>query len=283
MIKIGITGSNGMLGKDIACLLGSENKYNLFLFDLPEYDITDYNTIKKIIHSSDIIINCAAYTAVDKAEKEADKCHEVNSSAIKKLASAAAQIGRYVIHISTDFVFGDNSNTLLNELSRTNPLGIYGKSKLEGEYNLEKSGADYSIIRVQWTYGKYGNNFISKIIELSERINTLTVVDDQIGSPTSTLDIARAISCFIDKQPKGLFHFAAKGFVSRYETAKFIFETLNLNKNVVPCPSEKFPAPAKRPKNSRFDCSKIDKILDFERPRWDCSLDKFLKKNYSNL
>lgn len=283
MVKIGITGASGMLGKEINEMLSSSENYDLLLFDLPEYDINNSDVIKKIVDSSDIIVNCAAYTAVDKAEDEIKKCYQINSNSVKNLAETASFYGKYIIHISTDFVFGDITDSPLNEYSETNPLGIYGKSKLEGEELLADTSRNYSIIRIQWTYGKHGNNFISKVIDLSEEMDSFSVVTDQVGSPTATADVAKAIQCFIEKRPIGLFHFASRGYVSRFEVAKYILKTLKINKTINPCTSEKFPTPAKRPKNSKFDCSKIDKILDYERPTWDSSLNIFLKENYSKF
>ena len=266
-----------MLGKDLAQLLTSKG-FDLDTFCYPEYDITREADIKKIIHQSDVIVNCAAYTNVDGAESDIENCYAVNTEAVGKLGDHAAEIGKYLIHISTDFVFGDKSDGPLNEKSITNPLGIYGKSKLEGELLLAKSGCMHSTIRVEWTYGQHGNNFITKILSLATKLNELKVVDDQFGSPTSTTDIAQAILFFIKHKVQGLYHFSAEGYVNRYEAAKAIFDILDIDKKIVPCSSSTFPTPAKRPSNSRFDCSKIDKILDYKRPSWKDSLRKYLSE-----
>ena len=281
MTKVGITGAKGMLGYDLASLLARNNNYEVHLFDLPEFDITNRNHLKKIVHSSDIIVNCAAYTAVDNAETDSNRCYAVNAAATKILGTLALKFKKYLVHISTDFVFGDDSEKPLTEMSQTNPLGIYGQSKLDGEQLLADTTAKNSIIRVQWTYGKHGNNFISKILTLADKFDSLNVVNDQFGSPTHTEDVAKAILCFIKKQPEGLFHFASKNYTSRYETAKLICRTLKLKTAITPCTSDHFPTPASRPKNSRFDCSKIDAILDFDRPLWQNSLKTFLLKNHS--
>jgi dTDP-4-dehydrorhamnose reductase len=280
MINIGITGSNGMLARDLIDLLSDKNIYNLNCYDLPDFDLTSKVDLNKIVKESDIIVNCAAYTAVDDAENNTNASFAVNSNAVESLGKLVSKYNKYLIHISTDFVFGNESDNMQDENSETNPLGIYGESKLEGEQLLSKTNAKFSIIRIQWTYGKYGNNFISKILNLSTKLDTLKIVDDQIGSPTCTEDVARAISCFIEKQPTGLFHFAANDYASRYSTAEYIFKTLNIKRNLIPCTSDEFPAPAQRPKNSRFNCKKIDKILNFKRPDWKSSLKHFLDKNY---
>jgi dTDP-4-dehydrorhamnose reductase len=280
MTTIGITGGRGMLGSDINEKAEAAG-YKVNIYDLPECDLRDEKNIEQIVGSNDIIINCAAYTAVDKAESEKDICSEINAEVPGKIGKLAAEQGKYVIHISTDFVFGDSSSEPLTEESLTNPLSIYGATKLEGEKKLAESGCRNAVIRVQWTYGKNGNHFVSKIIELAEKMPELKVVADQYGSPTPTSAAADAVLCFVRKQIEGLFHFAAEGYTNRFETAKFILNELNIDIPLSPCDSSCFPAPAKRPLNSRFDCSKIDKVLDFRRPEWKEAMKKFIAGNYS--
>lgn len=278
-MKVAILGGQGMLGYDIFNLANSKS-YHVERYDLPEHDITDYAGLEKTVSSNDIIINCAAYTAVDRAESDVGRCHKVNAEAVGELGELCVEYDRYLVHISTDFVFGNSDNIPLSENSPTNPLGVYGATKLEGERLLLETGARSAVIRVQWTYGKNGANFISKIIDLANRLDSLKVVDDQVGSPTHTYDVARAVLCFIEKekQPEGLFHFAAEGYVSRYDVAKFICEELNISKPLYPCTSNEFKTDAERPLNSRFDCSKIDKEINFTRPEWHDSLRSFLQK-----
>ena len=279
-MKIGITGGNGMLGSDIAKAAKKEGLTPI-LYDLPDFDITKQESIDKMIAESDIIINCAAYTAVDKAEAEPDIAAAVNAEAVKKIADSAKIAGKYLLHISTDFVFGDDSETPMNENFPTNPLSVYGATKLHGEEALKESGCKHAIIRIEWTYGSNGNNFITKIAEFAKKLDQLSVIDDQIGSPTPTKSVAQAAICFVKHRTEGLYHFAAKNYASRYEVAKFILEELKLPTPVSPCSSSEFPTPAQRPKNSRFDCSKIDKVLDFERPEWQTALREFLANNLS--
>ena len=280
-MKIGIIGGNGMLGKDLSLILMS-NGFESEIFDLPEYDITKEADLQKIVHNADVIVNCAAYTAVDKAESEIKKCYAINAEAVGQLGKYAAEAEKYLIHISTDFVFGDNCTKALNEKSHTNPLGVYGKSKLEGERLLKLSGGRYSIIRIEWTYGINGENFISKILALASKLDELKVVDDQFGCPTSTVDVSHAILSFIKNSPQGLYHFAANGYANRYETACAIFDILGIEKRIIPCSSSTFSTPAKRPENSRFDCTKIDRILNYVRPDWKDSLKKYLYKISAN-
>lgn len=282
MKHIGILGAKGMLGSDII-LLAKEKKIDVVPFDIPEFDITNEAHIKERLADFDTIINCAAYTNVDGAETEKDKAWQVNAIAVGKLANFAKKQQIKILHVSTDFIFGDNSAEPLDEESPTCPLSEYGKSKLEGEKLLCESGCNFAIIRIEWTYGSKGNNFVRKIIELAKSKPRIKVVADQIGSPTRTEQVARAIFCLLERDQEGIFHFAAKGWASRFEVAKFIIEKCDFKTEILPCCSEDFPTPAKRPKNSRFNCSKIDKILNFERETWQEGLKSFLLKHKNDL
>jgi len=275
-MRMAVIGGNGMLGYDV-CALSVSLGYEVIGYDLPMYDITKPGILEFIVNSTDIIINCAAYTAVDKAESEQKKCYEINSRCVEKLGFLVAEKRKYLVHISTDFVFGDNTDVLLNESSNVNPLGVYGKSKLEGELALQKTGAVFSILRIQWIYGVNGDNFVSKIIKAANINDTLKIVSDQIGSPTPTTAVSKGIMALVKIRQEGLFHFASKGYASRFDVARFVFDEIGLSKNIIPCVSEEFIISAKRPKNSRFDCSKIDKILPFERLSWQTDLREFLK------
>lgn len=275
MKKLGIFGGKGMLGCELCGISRSEG-FEPIVYDLPDFDIRDEKNLDYAFDDADIFVNCAAYTNVDRAEEELEKAMDINAFAVEKMGKAASSRGKYLLHISTDFVFGDNSERKLTETDKVNPLGIYGKSKLRGEKLLQDTDAYHSIVRIQWTYGKHGNNFISKILALSKKMQSLKVVSDQIGSPTWTADAARAIISLLKNKAEGLFHFASDGYASRYETAKFAFKTLGIDTEVFPCSSSAFETAADRPLNSRFDCSKIDKVLDFKRPNWQDSLKNFL-------
>jgi dTDP-4-dehydrorhamnose reductase len=245
--KIVLLGARGMLGSEVYSLFTDKN---ITALDLPEFDITNKSLLEKTIEGANIVINCAAYTDVEKAESQADLAFKVNAEAVGNLAELAGRNNAYVIHISTDFVFDGKKNTPYLETDPANPINAYGKSKLQGELLLTQKHNLFSIIRVQWTYGKSGNNFIAKLVSLSRQKNSLKVVDDQLGSPTWTLEAAKAIREFIVKKPQGLFHFAAAGSASRYEMAKFVFEKLKLNTEIVPCISSEFKTAAQRPLNS---------------------------------
>jgi len=277
MSRIALLGGKGMLGSDLAELAESAG-HEVSVFDLPEFNITQNDDIRNAVSHADVIVNCAAYTAVDKAESERETCKAVNASAVESLAKFSKKKNKYLIHISTDFVFGDESENALSEDDTPSPLSWYGITKLEGEKLLQASDCRNAIVRLEWTYGTHGVNFISKLLEAANRNPKLKVVGDQTGSPTWTADAARAIMCLIKNRTEGLYHFAADGYASRYEVAKFILREKNIDKEIISCSSSVFPTPAKRPKNSRFNCSKIDKILDFKRSSWQESMADFLKE-----
>ena len=275
---IGITGGNGMLGSDLK-LIAEKNGFKTILFDLPEFDITNDTSLQTIVDKSDIIVNCAAYTAVDKAEEEYDTAFAINATAVANLAKKVEKANKYLIHISTDFVFGDKVDTPLNEKSEPNPLSVYGKTKLEGEKLLAKTKCKHAIIRVEWTFGKNGNNFISKIAELATSRDELKVVADQVGSPTPTTEVAKAILSFIKNKTEGLYHFSSNGYATRFDVAELIVKYLSLKTTLTPCKTKDFQTPAQRPLNSKFDCSKIDSVLDFKRVDWKDAIKNYLTKN----
>lgn len=274
--RIVLLGANGMLGSDIYRLCTDSN-LNIIPFDLPDFDITDKNLLEKAVEKADIVINCAAYTNVEKAETEAGQAFKVNAEAAGNLARTAHKKNIYVIHISTDFVFDGTKETPYLEIDKPNPISVYGKSKLDGETLLIKNHNSFAIIRVQWTYGKNGMNFITKLVSLAKQKDSLKVVNDQLGSPTSTQEAANAVLEFAAKKPQGIFHYAAAGFASRYDVAKFVFEKLKLNTELLPCKSDEFQTAAKRPLNSRFCCDKIQALLDKPIAVWQKPLERFLK------
>ncbi len=277
--KVAVLGGKGMLGSDLMAKLEASNKFEALCFDLPEFDITKADDIEKIIANTDIVINCAAYTNVDKAEDEPELAFAINTNALSLLGASALKHNVYVIHISTDFVFDGKLNRPYTEDDEPNPLNVYGKSKLAGELRLAESGCKHCIMRVEWSYGLNGTNFITKIIERAISINQpIRVVSDQIGSPTWTSDMAKAILFLLNERPQNaIFHFAAKGFASRFDVAKFVFEQMDKPEKVIPCSSSEFPQKAMRPLNSCFNTAKIQSILPYPIPDWKDSLDAFLK------
>ena len=275
--KITILGGKGMLGIDLA-RQGKERSVAFEVFDLPDFDITNDQHLSDVVRNSSIIVNCAAYTNVDKAESEAELTYKVNAEAVGHLAILAKQANVWVLHISTDFVFDGKSDKPYVETDTPNPINTYGASKLAGEQLLVESRCRHCIMRVEWTYGQAGNNFVTKLIQRAKTNKTLKVVDDQLGSPTATTEVAKVICKLLPNRPEGLFHFASQGYVSRFDMAKFIFDKLKWKINLSSCKTSDFPTPAQRPLNSCFDCRKIKDLLDEPIRPWQGPLESFLRK-----
>ena len=275
--KVAIFGGRGMLGTDLARQC-AEQGLNFEVFDLPDFDITNHQQLSHVVRHASIIVNCAAYTSVNKAESEAELAYQVNAKAVGHLGALARQAGIWLLHISTDFVFDGKSDRPYVETDVPNPINTYGASKLAGEQLLVESRCHHCIIRAEWTYGSHGSNFVTKLIERAKANNKLRVVDDQIGSPTATTEVARAICRLLPNMPEGIFHFAGAGYVSRCEMAKFIFDKLEWQVDLNSCKTGDFPSPAARPLNSRFDCSKIKALLDEPIKPWQEPLEDFLRQ-----
>lgn len=273
--RIVILGSKGMLGTDLV-KISRQWGFNITALDLPEFDMTNGQQLEEAFNSTDVVINCAAYTNVDAAESKTKLAYQVNAEAVGWLGALAKKNGTWLVHISTDFVFDGRLNRPYVETDAPNPINTYGKSKLAGEQLLVQSGCRHCIIRVEWTYGSVGDNFITKLICRAKAGDALKVVDDQVGSPTATTEVAGAICELFDKRPEGLFHFASAGYVSRYEMAKFIFGKLSMDVDLSACKTADYPNPAARPLNSRFDCSKIQTLLDEPIEPWQSPLERFL-------
>lgn len=266
-----------MLGSDVAGLC-EQRGFDATVLDLPELDITDPEQLKKIVRPGSRIVNCAAYTNVDGAQSESELAYRVNAEAVGRLGTLAKQAGAWVLHISTDFVFDGTLDRPYKETDEPNPINEYGRTKLVGEQLLAQSGCRYCIIRVEWTYGNAGNNFVKKLIERAKKSKSINVVADQIGSPTATTEATSTICDLLAVGPEGLFHFASAGYVSRYQMAEFIVERAKLNVKVCPCKTSDYPSPAARPLNSRFDCSKIQALLADPIKGWEEPLERFLRQ-----
>ncbi len=266
-----------MLGTDIvqAC---RRRGFTVKVYDLPEFDITNDQQLEDAVMSATAIVNCVAYTDVDGAESHRELAHQVNGEAVGGLSALVKKAGAWVLHISTDFVFNGRQDRPYVETDTPNPINEYGRSKLIGEQLLVESGCAHCIMRVEWTYGLQGNNFVVKLIERAKTGQALRVVDDQIGSPTATTEAAKVICELLRKRPQGILHFASAGYVSRYDMAKFIFEALKFDIEVLPCKTSDYVSPAARPLNSRFNCSKINGLLDEPIEAWQGALERFLKQ-----
>ena len=271
-----ILGGRGMLGTDLAAAC-QKNSVPYKVFDLPDFDITDSKQLCDVVEEYDAIVNCAAYTDVDGAESESTLANRINAQAVGRLGELAHEAGKYVLHISTDFVFDGKGDRPYVEMDRPNPINEYGKSKLAGEQALVESGCRSCIMRVEWTYGQAGNNFVKKLLQRAMQTGRLKVVDDQFGSPTATTEVAATICELLRKRPQGLFHFAAAGYVSRFEMAGFVMNKLNISADLQPCKTSDFVSPAARPLNSRFCCDKIAALLDKPIRPWQQPLEEFLR------
>jgi len=251
-MKILGIGFNGMLGSSLIKIL-SKNDNNLLITPTSDIlDITDLSVVKKQIcmNNPDIVINAAAYTDVDGCESNRDLAYEVNSIGPKNLAVACRQNNSKLIHISTDYVFNGEKNEPYNENDKTNPINVYGKTKLKGEKLIQETFDNYLILRTSWLYGINGNNFVKTMLKLSKLHDEISVVDDQRGSPTFTCDLAIAISELLENNHHGIYHLTNSGNCSWFEFAKNIFEIANIDVDLKPVATEEFPRPAKRPKYS---------------------------------
>ena len=272
-----ILGGKGMLGTDLAAACQNRG-IDATVLDLPEFDITNSEHVKRAIDGAGVVVNCAAYTNVEKAESEEALAYRVNAEAVGGLGAIAKRVGARVLHISTDFVFDGKSSRPYIETDEPNAINAYGKSKLEGERLLVESGCESCIIRIEWTYGFGGNNFVTKLISWAKQAGELKVITDQIGSPTATTEVAEVVLELLDKKAEGLFHFASAGYASRFEMAKFIFDRLDMDVDLSGCLASDFPSAAQRPLNSCFDCSKIQAILDEPIKAWQGPLEIFLRE-----
>jgi dTDP-4-dehydrorhamnose reductase len=271
-----ILGGKGMLGTDLAGICLREG-YDVTILDLPEFDITNQQQLKQAVPPKGIIINCAAYTNVDGAENQAALAYNVNADSAGRLGAFVRQADGWLLHISTDFVFDGQLDMPYCESDSPKPINTYGKSKLAGEVLLGRTGCRNCILRVEWTYGSGGNNFVSKMIQRARTGDTLKVVDDQTGSPTATTEVAKVICKLVHKKPEGIFHFASAGYVSRYIMARFIFDKLDMDVNLLPCKTSDYKSAAQRPLNSRFDCKKITAFLGEPIEPWQKPLEAFLR------
>jgi dTDP-4-dehydrorhamnose reductase len=275
--RIAILGGKGMLGTDLASACRQQG-FDPIVLDLPDFDITNGDHLRQVVSSAEMIVNCAAYTNVDGAESEAELAHRINAEAVGRLGAVARDADKWVLHISTDFVFDGRSDRPYIETDIPNPINTYGKTKLVGEQFLAQTGCRHCIVRVEWTYGSAGNNFVAKLMRRVETGQAIKVVDDQTGSPTATTEVARVICNLLDTKPEGKYHFASAGYATRFEMAKFIFETLSIDAELLACKTSDFPSPAARPLNSRFDCSKIARLLDEPIEVWQVPLERFLRQ-----
>lgn len=293
-MNILVTGANGQLGNEMRIV--SKRSSDRYIFtDVEELDITNRDAVMNFVKENDIkvVVNCAAYTNVDKAEDDEATAELINAQAVKHLAEACKSNEATLIHISTDYVFGGNEgNTPRTEDEPVNPTGAYGRTKLHGEQAIQEVGCNYLIIRTAWLYSEFGNNFVKTMRRLTSERDKLNVVFDQIGTPTYALDLANVIMRFIEILKKennyqlstvnsqlfGVYHFSNEGVISWYDFAKEICELSGNECDIQPCHSNEFPSKVKRPSYSVLDKTKIKNKLNITIPHWKESLKKCINK-----
>ena len=296
-MRILVTGKNGQLGQSINKLINIETKIennpssNDFIFvGREELDLSNNSSIINYFDNHDkfdIVINSAAYTAVDQAEEEQELANQVNHLAVKQLAGIAKEQKARLIHISTDYVFNGESDKPYIETSETNPINVYGKSKLAGEKALQAvMPMNAVIIRTSWVYSEYGNNFVKTMLRLGKERDELNVVSDQIGSPTYATDLAGAILEIIknkefreEDQMTQIYHYSNSGEISWYEFAKEIFKIAKVDCKVNPITTQQYPTPAQRPKNTVMQNDKIAQIFGLKITNWKSSLGLLFEKD----
>ena len=267
-----VTGANGQLGKSIHRIASNYSELKFIFTDVADLDITNSEAVDAFFQSNKIAycINCAAYTAVDKAEEEVDKAFLINATAVKNLAESCRNSGTVLIHVSTDFVFDGTKKTPYTEEDIPNPLSVYGKSKLKGEAYIQEIWDRHFIVRTSWLYSEYGNNFVKTMLRLAETRDEISVVNDQIGSPTYVGDLASFLLEIIDKFSRdyGLYHYSNEGSISWYDFAVEIFKQHKNAVRVVPIPTSAYPTAAKRPAYSVMDLSKVKTTFGSTIPLW---------------
>ena len=276
MKNILITGANGQLGNEMRVLSAENKEYNYFFTDVAELDICDEQAVMSFVkdHHIHVIVNCAAYTAVDKAEDNLDLCTKLNSDAVGYLAKAAEANEAELIQVSTDYVFDGTNHLPYKETDATCPNSVYGVTKLKGEANAMQHCKKAMIIRTAWLYSTFGNNFVKTMIRLGKEREALGVVFDQIGTPTYARDLARAIFAAINKGVvPGIYHFSNEGVCSWYDFTKSIHRIAGITAcKVSPPHTDEYPAKAPRPNYSVLDKTKIKNTYGIEIPHWEESL-----------
>ena len=284
MIKVLVTGANGQLGKCVRDIAQKLPNISFTFTDFEELNIVDASAVNTLFeaHRFDYCINCAAYTAVDNAEDEKDRCFEINAEGPKILAEACRDFQSTLIHVSTDFVFDGKKHEPYTEEDNANPINVYGASKLKGERHVETILDNYYIFRTSWVYSEYGNNFVKTMLRLGQSREQISVVNDQLGSPTYARDLAGFILHIVsnDNKAYGLYNYSNEGAISWFDFAVAIFKNSEINIKVEPISSEYYPTRAQRPKNSVLDKTMVSETFNVNIPSWSKSLENcFLKIN----
>jgi len=280
IMNILIFGGNGQLGKD--CQAAFDKGYSATSVDIDTVNIADQEAVKDIVSRirPEVIINCAAYTQVDKCESEHEAAWSANVAGPENLARCANKFGSRLIHISTDYVFDGKKKPPQPylETDPTNPLSVYGKTKLEGELVIEKLTENYAILRTAWLYGFYGNNFLKAILRKALSGNPLKVVNDQFGSPTWSYRLACQIKKVAEKNAQGIYHASSEGFCTWYDLATYFLEKMNVPCDITPCTTAEYPTPAVRPGNSILENHRLKAEGLNVMKHWQEDVDEFVEK-----
>lgn len=285
-MNILITGANGQLGNEMRRVSAVSSNHYIFT-DVAELDITNPDAIRKMVNDNhiEVIVNCAAYTNVDKAEDDYEMADLLNNKAVENLAAAAKVVDATLIHVSTDYVFQGDRNIPCCEDWETNPLGVYGKTKLAGEQSLQRVGCNYLIFRTAWLYSSFGKNFVKTMQQLTADRDSLKVVFDQVGTPTYARDLADVIFKVIEEElfdKQGIYHFSNEGVCSWYDFAKEICALSGNTCDIQPCHSDEFPSKVKRPHFSVLDKTKLKSTFNIKVPYWKDSLIKCINELKEN-
>lgn len=278
-MKVLVTGVKGQLGYDVMAELAKRNIEAIGV-DIDEMDITDKISVEKVIGEAapDVVVHCAAYTAVDAAEDNEALCRRVNADGTRNIAEVCKKLDCKMVYISTDYVFDGQGTRPWEPDDERHPLNVYGQTKYEGELAVQENLSKYFIVRIAWVFGKNGKNFVKTMLKLAETHDKLTVVNDQFGSPTYTYDLARLLVDMIQTDKYGIYHATNEGICTWYEFACEIFGQAGVKIEVAPVPASEYPTKAKRPENSRLDKSKLTEN-GFERlPSWQDALGRYLKE-----
>lgn len=282
-MRVLVTGAKGQLGTDVMAELKSNNIEALGI-DREELDIVDAKACEEFFDKAnaekriDAVIHCAAYTAVDKAEDEQELSYNINALGTKNIATACKKFDMKLMYISTDYVFNGQGERPWEPDDERQPLNVYGKTKYEGELFVEEIAKKYFIVRIAWVFGIAGNNFIKTMLKLAKERDSLTVVDDQIGSPTYTADLSKLLVSMIQTDKYGRYHATNEGYCSWYEFAKEIFKVAGVKINVAAVDSSAYPAKAKRPANSRMEKKKLDEMGFKRLPSWQDATRRYIEE-----
>ena len=278
-MNILITGANGQLGNEMRVLSKENGQHAYFFTDVQELDICDEQAVHGFVKDNriDVIVNCAAYTAVDKAEEHEDLCMRINRDAVRNLGEAAHAVGAKVIHVSTDYVFDGTSCRPYLESDATCPVSVYGRTKLAGEQALMEVCPDSVIIRTAWLYSEYGNNFMKTVLRLGKERDELRFIFDQVGTPTYAGDLAVAMLAVLERAEAGkfipgIYHFSDEGVCSWYDFTVKILQIAGMNNRVIPIETKDYPTPASRPHYSVLNKGKIKSTYGLTIPHWETSL-----------